>query len=102
MTPSCTVDDFNENSMTTCLIFLTYSQGDNSRKGTGNVEEGVILSSAQYSRVKITFVIRANQAVLRVFKIPWKRIKPMNTATVWLFVGVYSKSVLIDTAARVI
>ena len=45
-------------------------------------------------------VIRANHAVVRVFTNPWNTMNAMNTPTVWLLVGVYSKSVLIDTVAR--
>jgi hypothetical protein len=83
------------------FIFLHYRQSDNCGKSTCNIEKSIILSLASLIE-EATLVIRASHAVLRVFNKPWNKINPIKTATVWSFVGEYSKSVLIETAASVI
>lgn len=100
--PARAIDDFNKNSVGVVFVFLNDGKSNNQSQGGADVEECVILRSIDCLIGGITAVMRESHAVLRVFNRPWNKMTPVNTATVWLFVGAYAKSVDIDAAANII
>jgi hypothetical protein len=80
--PTRAVDDFNKHNMSIILVLLENGESNDQCQCGANVEKCVILRSIEEYINGITAVMRESHAVLRVFRRPWNRMIPVNTATV--------------------